>query len=91
MPARHSIAEARHKLPTLIRKAENGRAVELTRHGEPVAAIIRLRAFERLAISQRNFVEAYRDFTGDANLPTRVRPIPVARLPVASRGVPARP
>ena len=37
---RQSIAEARRNLPSLIREAESGKAVELTRRGEPVAVLI---------------------------------------------------
>ena len=70
MPARHSIAEARRNLPTLIREAGSSKAVELTRRGEPVAVLIGRRAFERLATGRHNFVEAYQDFTRDADLPT---------------------
>ncbi|MDZ7669890.1 MAG: type II toxin-antitoxin system prevent-host-death family antitoxin [Gammaproteobacteria bacterium] len=37
MSDRHSIAEARSNLPRLVREAESGKAVELTRRGEAVA------------------------------------------------------
>jgi len=40
MGEQHSIAEARSNLPDLIKKAEAGTAVELTRRGEPVAVLI---------------------------------------------------
>ena len=36
MADKDSIADARRNLPRLVREAEKGRAVELTRHGEPV-------------------------------------------------------
>ena len=65
---KHSIAEARRNLPTLIRKAESGKAVELTRHGEPVAVLLGHRAFERLCTGRRGFVEAYQDFTKAVDL-----------------------
>ena len=68
MTDRHSISEARRNLPTLIREAENGKAVELTRRGEPVAMLIGRRLFERLASNRRGFIEAYRDFTNDVDL-----------------------
>ena len=41
MTERHSIADARRHLPALVRNAENGKAVELTRRGEPVAKLVR--------------------------------------------------
>ena len=70
MTDRHSIAEARRNLPTLVRSAESGIAVELTRHGEPVAVLIGRKAFERLAAGRRRFTEAYATFERDADLPT---------------------
>ena len=63
MTDRHSIAEARRNLPALIREAENGKEVELTRRGEPVAMLISYRAFKHLASIRRGFIAAYRDFT----------------------------
>ena len=63
MSDRHSIAEARRNLPALIREAENGKEVELTRRGEPVAMLISHRAFKHLTSIRRGFVAAYRDFT----------------------------
>jgi len=38
--ADYSIAEARTHLPRIIREAENGGAVHLTRQGNPVAVIL---------------------------------------------------
>ncbi len=63
-----SIAEARRNLSTLVREAESGKAVQLTRRGEPVAVLISCRAFERLAASHRSFDEAYREFADSARL-----------------------
>lgn len=68
MSEKYSIAEARRNLPTLIRKAESGKAVELTRHGEPVAVLLGHRQFERLCAGRRGFVEAYQDFTKAVDL-----------------------
>lgn len=68
MTDRHSIAEARRNLPSLVRAAESGSAVELTRHGEPVAVLIGWKAFERLAAGRRRFTEAYAAFANDADL-----------------------
>lgn len=66
--SRHSIAEVRRDLPKLVREAENGRPVELTRHGKPVAVLISRRSLERIASDYRRFTEAYKDFTGKTNL-----------------------
>ena len=40
MGKRQSIAEARNNLPTLVREAESGKPVELSRRGESVAVLI---------------------------------------------------
>ena len=68
MTDKHSIAEARRNLPRLVREAERGMAVELTRRGEPVAVLIGWRRFERLALNRRSFIMAYRDFTNESDL-----------------------
>lgn len=62
MSDRHSIAQARSNLPRLVREAEQGKAVELTRRGEPVAVLIGRREFERLTGRYRQFDETYRAF-----------------------------
>ena len=68
MTEKHSIAEARRNLPKLIREAERGKTVELTRRGDPVAVLVGRRAFERLAAGRRGFAEAYRDFKTTVDL-----------------------
>lgn len=62
MAKRHSIAEARKSLPSLVRDAEAGKAVELTRRGEPVAVLIGRQQYRRLVSRLRGFSEAYADF-----------------------------
>ena len=62
MTDRFSIGEARRNLPSLVRDAENGKAVELTRRGEPVAVLIGHREFGRLTSGRRSFAKAYREF-----------------------------
>ena len=57
-----SIAEARQNLPSLIREAENGKAVTLTRHGTPVAVLVGQRQYERLAAGLGSFADAYKHF-----------------------------
>jgi len=66
--SRHSIAEVRRDLPKLVREAENGRPVELTRHGRPVAVLIGRRSLERIVSDHRRFTEAYKDFTSETDL-----------------------
>jgi prevent-host-death family protein len=68
MAKQQSIAEARHNLPSLVREAESGRAVELTRRGEPVAVLIGRRQYERLTSRYRSFSEAYDHFRRDIDL-----------------------
>ena len=68
MAKQHSIAEARNNLPSLVRAAESGKAVELTRRGEPVAVLIGRRQYERLTLKYRGFSEAYGDFTRKIDL-----------------------
>lgn len=68
MTDRYSIAHARRNLSALVREAENGKALELTRRGEAVAVIVGRRQFARLTTDRRGFVEAYRDFMRGAAL-----------------------
>lgn len=68
MADRHSIAEARSKLPRLVREAERGKAVELTRRGEPVAVLIGRHQFERLTGQHRSFFDAYQAFKEQVDL-----------------------
>lgn len=62
MDERRSIAEARKDLPTLVREAESGKTVELTRRGESVAVLIGQRQYQRLISPSRRFSEAWEDF-----------------------------
>ena len=59
---RHSIAEARKNLPTLVREAEAGGAVELTRHGEPVAVLVGRGTYERLCAGRQDFWNCYSEW-----------------------------
>ena len=68
MAKQHSISEARNNLPSLVREAESGKTVELTRRGEPVAVLIGRRQYERLTLKYRRFSEAYGDFTRENDL-----------------------
>ena len=63
MSKKHSIADARSNLPQLIRDAEAGETVELTRRGEGVAVMIGWKQYERLASPKRSFSEAWDDFS----------------------------
>lgn len=64
----YSIAVARQNLPTLVREAELGKTVRLTRRGKPVAVLVGHRTFERMTAGRRSFVEAYEEFTRTVDL-----------------------
>ena len=68
MTEKHSITEARSNLPRLIRKAEQGKTVELTRRGTPVAVLLGQKKFERLSTGRRSFAETYREFKATVDL-----------------------
>lgn len=68
MGEQHSIAEARSKLPQLVRDAESGKAVELTRRGEGVAVLIGRKQYDRLVSRSRGFSEAFAEFTAEVDL-----------------------
>lgn len=68
MGQQHSIAEARSRLPRLVREAESGKAVELTRRGEGVAVLIGRKQYQRLVSRSRLFSEAWDDFTREVDL-----------------------
>ena len=68
MAKQQSIAEACNSLPSLVREAESGKSIELTRRGQPVAVLIGRQEYARLASLHRRFSEAYADFIRDINL-----------------------
>ena len=63
MSKRHSIADARNNLPELVRQAESGKAVELTRRGEPVAVLVGTKQYERLTSPRLSFSDALEQFS----------------------------
>ena len=68
MPKQQSIAEARSNLPQLIREAESGKPIELTRRGKSVAVLIGRKQYERLAGRSRRFSEAWAEFNREVEL-----------------------
>ena len=68
MTDKHSIAEERRNHPELVREAEEGMAVELTRCSESVAVLLDWRRFERLTSNRRGFSTAYKDFRNKSDL-----------------------
>lgn len=69
MSRRYSIAEARHGLAAIVHELEGGGHVELTRRGEPVAVMLSLGEYRRLAEGGGKFWDAYRAFREAADLP----------------------
>jgi prevent-host-death family protein len=62
MAEKYSIAEARHNLAAIVHALEQKDYIELTRRGEPVAVLLSLRAYRRLAAPKTDFWEAYDEF-----------------------------
>ncbi len=60
--SQYSIAEARDRFTELVRKAERGNPVALTRRGRPVAVILSMRAYQRMTHGGANFWQALTEF-----------------------------
>jgi len=65
---RYSITQARNDLSRLLREAESGTTVELTRRGRRVAVIVGRRQYERFIARKCSFSEAWRKFASDGSL-----------------------
>ncbi|WP_038098092.1 type II toxin-antitoxin system Phd/YefM family antitoxin [Thioalkalivibrio sp. HK1] len=69
MSDQYSISEARISLPRIVREAENGRRIELTRRGKVVAVLTGKSSGDRTIERQhRGFMEAYNDFARSVDL-----------------------
>ncbi|MFL6198154.1 MAG: type II toxin-antitoxin system Phd/YefM family antitoxin [Thermoanaerobaculia bacterium] len=68
MSKRVSIAEARDHLPALIRSAEHGEPVELTRRGKMVAVLVSSRDYERLTTGPPDLWAAIQKFRAEHDL-----------------------
>lgn len=55
MEKQFSIAEAKSKLPSLVHSVEKGPAVQLTRHGKPVAVLLSVNEYEKLHRKKTDF------------------------------------
>jgi prevent-host-death family protein len=64
----YSIAEARDNFTGVVHEAEKGTTVELTRRGKPVAVLLGVEDFERLAKGGSTFTAAYEKFRREFNL-----------------------
>ena len=68
MTKKCSITEARRNLSRLVREAEHGKTVQLTRRGKTVAVLVGHQKFEQLADGRRSFAEAFREFKTTVDL-----------------------
>lgn len=62
MPEQYSIAQAKNKLTAIVHSVETGPAVQLTRRGKPVAMLLSVKEYERLAGKRQDFYEAMMAF-----------------------------
>jgi prevent-host-death family protein len=62
MSKRVSIAEAHNQLTELVDAAEHGQPIELTRDGQPVAALVSLQEYRSSASSPRDLWSAIQQF-----------------------------
>ena len=58
----YSVAQAKNHLPRLIRDAESGKDVRLTRRGKLVARLVGEKRYEELTTSRGSFAESYGNF-----------------------------
>lgn len=63
-----SIAEARAGLPSLIKAAEGGSAVQITRWGRPVAFLVSAAAYKQLASGRPAFGDVLAEFRRKASI-----------------------
>ena len=55
-----SVAEARQNFARLIKRAEHGNAIEITRRGEPVAVLLSASEYAAIIGERSSFIEATR-------------------------------
>jgi antitoxin Phd len=68
MKKQYSIADARNHLPALIREAESGCAVEITRRGKPVAVLLSSREYARLTAEHGGYWDAVQRWRQETDL-----------------------
>lgn len=64
----YSLAEARNHLTAIVRRVEKSAAVELTRRGKPVAVILSIEEYHRLAAPRASFASAFAQFRKTVDL-----------------------
>jgi prevent-host-death family protein len=55
IPNQYSIAQARDRFAQIIHDAENGKPVQIVRHGKPVAVVLSLGEYQRLTSDHIEF------------------------------------
>jgi prevent-host-death family protein len=65
---RYSVSEARKRLPSLVREAEKGDAISLTRRGEPVAVLLSSENYTKLTADRPQLAPAIEQFRKDFDL-----------------------
>lgn len=58
----YSISAARARLPLLLRELEHGPPIQLTRHGRPVAVLLSVADYERLASGRTDLWSSIEEF-----------------------------
>ena len=58
----YSVSEAKDNLPQLIREAEAGQEVRVTRRGLPVAVLLSAQKYDELKAGRPSFTERYQAF-----------------------------
>jgi prevent-host-death family protein len=64
----YSITQAKNGLPQLVRDAEAGREVRLTRRGRPVAVLVSAETYDELKAVRPDFMDRYRKFRAEVDL-----------------------
>jgi len=69
MTAQYSIAEARNHFAAIVHDLKTHRLVQLTRRGKPVAVLLAIEEYERLAAGRIGFWESYEAYRRTVDLP----------------------
>lgn len=64
----YSIAEARNQFTTIVRDLETTPSIQLTRRGRPVAMLLAIEEYERLAAGRTGFWDNYQVFRNAVDL-----------------------
>jgi antitoxin Phd len=65
----YSIAQAKDRLPSIVHEVEHGQPVEITRRGKPVAIVMSLEEYRRVAgRPTKSFGEAFEEFRKSVDL-----------------------